>query len=114
MLTAPTRKVAGVLIESESDHTMDLADMEAKIKQNPEARFMLVSHMRGKLCDMDAVQAMCDAHDIVMIEDCAHSIGVFWNGVHTGHHAKVACYSCQAHKAINSGEGGFLCTGVGQ
>jgi dTDP-4-amino-4,6-dideoxygalactose transaminase len=99
-----------VLIESEPDHTMDLRDMEAKIKANPRAKFMLVSHMRGKLCDMDAVKAMCEKHGLTMVEDCAHSIGVFWGDTHTGHHAEVACFSCQAHKAINSGEGGFLCT----
>lgn len=103
---------AGVLIESEADHTMDLADMEAKIAAHPDARFMLVSHMRGKLCDMDEVKLMCDKHNITMIEDCAHSVGVFWDGVHTGHHSVAACFSCQSHKALNSGEGGFLCTGA--
>lgn len=100
----------GVFIESERDHTMDLNDMEAKIKAHPEAKFMLVSHMRGKLCDMDKVKAMCDEHDITMVEDCAHSVGVYWGDKHTGHHSKVACFSCQSNKALNSGEGGFLCT----
>jgi dTDP-4-amino-4,6-dideoxygalactose transaminase len=105
-------KYAGVLIESENDHTMDLKDMEAKIKAHPEAKYMLVSHMRGKVCDMDKVKELCDAQGITMIEDCAHSVGVFWDGKHTGHHAVVACFSCQSNKALNSGEGGFLCTGV--
>jgi dTDP-4-amino-4,6-dideoxygalactose transaminase len=101
-----------VLIESEADHTMDLEDMKEKILAHPEARFMLVSHMRGKLCDMDKVVEMCKKHDITMIEDCAHTTGVFWGDAHTGHHGIVSCYSTQSHKAINSGEGGFLCTGV--
>lgn len=90
---------------------MDLKDMEAKIKAHPEAKFMLVSHMRGKLCDMDKVKDMCAAHGITMVEDCAHSVGVFWGEQHTGHHGIAACFSTQSHKAINSGEGGFLCTG---
>ena len=55
---------------------------------------------------------MCDKHSITMVEDCAHSVGVYWGAKHTGHHAKVACFSCQSHKAINSGEGGFMCTGA--
>lgn len=90
---------------------MDLKDMEAKIKAHPEAKFMLVSHMRGKLCDMDKVKEMCDANGITMVEDCAHSVGVFWGEEHTGHHGIASCFSTQSHKAINSGEGGFLCTG---
>ena len=102
----------GVFIESEADHTMDLNDMEAKIRAHPEAKFMLVSHMRGKLCDMDRVKEMCEAHGITMVEDCAHSVGVFWGEEHTGHHGIAACFSTQSHKAINSGEGGFLCTGM--
>ena len=101
-----------MLIESEDDHTMDLADMEAKIAAHPEARFMLVSHMRGKLCDMDKVVEICKKHDIVLMEDCAHTTGVFWGEEHTGHHGVLACYSTQSHKAMNSGEGGFLCTGA--
>eukprot|EP00892_Ulva_mutabilis_P007538 jgi/Ulvmu1/5156/UM021_0173.1 len=100
----------GVFVESEDDHTMDLNDMECKIKAHPEAKFMLVSHMRGKLCDMDRVREMCDAHGITMVEDCAHSVGVFWGEKHTGHHGIAACFSTQSHKAINSGEGGFMCT----
>lgn len=100
----------GVLVESEDDHTMDLKDMEAKIAAHPEARFMLVSHMRGKLCDMDKVVELCKKHDIVLVEDCAHAIGVFWGEKHSGHHGVVSCFSTQSHKAINSGEGGFLCT----
>jgi dTDP-4-amino-4,6-dideoxygalactose transaminase len=102
----------GVLIESEDDHTMDLNDMEAKIAAHPEARFMLVSHMRGKLCDMDKVVEVCKKHGIVLVEDCAHAIGVFWGDRHSGHHGVVSCFSTQSHKAINSGEGGFLCTGT--
>lgn len=91
---------------------MDLKDMEEKIAAHPEARFMLVSHMRGKLCDMDKVVEICEKHDITLVEDCAHAIGVFWGDQHSGHHACVSCFSSQSHKALNSGEGGFLCTGM--
>merc|ERR1719453_377027 len=45
-----------------------------------------------------------------MIEDCAHSLGVKWNGGHTGHHGRIACISSQSYKMLNSGEGGFLLT----
>ena len=91
---------------------MDLTDMEAKIAAHPEARFMLDSHMLGKLCDMVKVVEVCKKHDITLIEDCAHTTGVYWGEEHTGHHGVLACYSTQSHKAMNSGEGGFLCTGA--
>ena len=71
---------------------------------------MLISHMRGKLADMDAVKDACDRHNVILLEDCAHSLGVEWKGTHSGHVGKVAAISAQSYKMINSGEGGFLLT----
>eukprot|EP00966_Prymnesium_polylepis_P323365 7379565-Prymnesium_polylepis.1 len=66
--------------------------------------------MRGKVCDMDRVLAICDAHGLTLVEDCAHGCGVKYNGRQLGYHAKVSCYSTQSDKVINSGEGGFITT----
>merc|ERR1719203_403178 len=59
---------------------------------------------------MDKLKDACDRHGVTLLEDCAHSLGVEWNGVHTGHVGKVAAISAQSYKMINSGEGGFLIT----
>jgi dTDP-4-amino-4,6-dideoxygalactose transaminase len=64
--------------------------------------------MRGHLCDMAALMALCDRLGVQVIEDCAHTMGAAWNGVASGRHGVVACYSMQTYKHINSGEGGFL------
>ncbi|WP_415402554.1 DegT/DnrJ/EryC1/StrS family aminotransferase [Tateyamaria sp. SN3-11] len=87
--------------------TIDLDDLEAKLG---EARVLLLSHMRGHICDMDRLMAMCDAADVVVIEDCAHTMGGAWNGVPSGRHGTFGCYSCQTYKHVNSGEGGFIVT----
>ncbi len=87
--------------------TIDLDDLEAKLDQ---ARVLLLSHMRGHICDMDRLMAMCDAAGVTVIEDCAHTMGAAWNGVPSGRHGTVGCYSCQTYKHVNSGEGGFLVT----
>ena len=87
--------------------TIDLDDLESKLDQ---ARVLLLSHMRGHICDMDRLMAMCDAAHVTVIEDCAHTMGASWNGVPSGRHGAVGCYSCQTYKHVNSGEGGFLVT----
>ncbi|WP_299625534.1 aminotransferase class I/II-fold pyridoxal phosphate-dependent enzyme [uncultured Tateyamaria sp.] len=87
--------------------TIDLDDLEAKLDQ---ARVLLLSHMRGHICDMDRLMAMCDAASVTVIEDCAHTMGAAWNGVPSGRHGAIGCYSCQTYKHVNSGEGGFLVT----
>lgn len=99
-----------ILIETTSEFVCDLDDFEAKCKENPDVKFFLISHMRGKLADMDAVVEICKRHDIVLIEDCAHSLGVFWGDKHSGHSGVVSAISTQAYKMLNSGEGGVVVT----
>ena len=87
--------------------TLDLDDLASKIDQ---ARVLLLSHMRGHICDMEQLMAMCDAAGVKVVEDCAHTMGAAWNGVPSGRSGIVGCYSCQTYKHVNAGEGGFLVT----
>ena len=96
-----------VYVEVTEDLVIDLVDLEAKAG---EARVLLLSHMRGHLCDMDRLMEICDAAGIMVIEDCAHTMGAAWNGVPSGRHGRAGCYSTQTYKHMNSGEGGFLVT----
>ncbi|MEP3686775.1 MAG: aminotransferase class I/II-fold pyridoxal phosphate-dependent enzyme [Sulfitobacter dubius] len=86
---------------------IDLDDLAAKADQ---ADVLLLSHMRGHLVDMDALTALCDQHGILVIEDCAHTMGAAWNGKASGTQGKVGCFSCQTYKHVNAGEGGMLIT----
>ena len=96
-----------VFVGVTEDLTIDLADLAAKAGQ---ARVLLLSHMRGHICDMDRLMEICDAAGITVIEDCAHTMGGAWNGVPSGRHGAVGCYSTQTYKHMNSGEGGLLIT----
>ncbi|BBU56071.1 aminotransferase DegT [Mameliella alba] len=89
------------------DLVIDLDDLAA---QADRARILMLSHMRGHLCDMDRLMAICDAAGITVIEDCAHTMGAAWNGVPSGRHGALGCYSMQTYKHVNSGEGGLLVT----
>jgi dTDP-4-amino-4,6-dideoxygalactose transaminase len=96
-----------VFVGVTEDLTIDLDDLDAK---GGQARVLLLSHMRGHICDMDALMAICDRHGIQVVEDCAHTMGAAWNGVPSGRHGVVGCYSCQTYKHVNAGEGGLLVT----
>jgi dTDP-4-amino-4,6-dideoxygalactose transaminase len=100
-----------VLVETTEDFTIDLDDLERKAATG-ESRFLLLSHMRGHLVDMDRLMAICDRHNIAVIEDCAHTMGATWKGRKSGTFGQVACFSTQTYKHINSGEGGFLTTDI--
>ncbi len=86
---------------------LDLDDLAAKAG---EGGVLLLSHMRGHICDMERIMEICDAADIMVIEDCAHTMGAAWKGKPSGTWGKVGCYSCQTYKHVNAGEGGLFVT----
>ena len=95
------------LVEIIDDYTIDLDDLEGKAG---EAKWFMLSHMRGHITNMDRVKEICKAHDLTLIEDCAHTMGASWNGKKSGSFGEAACFSTQTYKHINSGEGGLLVT----
>lgn len=98
-----------VFVDVTEDLTIDLAHLEAQAKATG-ARVLLLSHMRGHVCDMEALMTLCERLGVRVIEDCAHTMGAKWKGVPSGRHGAVGCYSTQTYKHMNSGEGGFLVT----
>ena len=98
---------APVFDDVTEDLTIDLNDLRAKADQ---ADVLMLIHMRGHLCDMDALLQICDAHGIKVIEDCAHTMGAKWKGRQSGCDGVIGCYSTQTYKHMNSGEGGLLVT----
>ncbi|WP_395540451.1 DegT/DnrJ/EryC1/StrS family aminotransferase [Neotabrizicola sp. sgz301269] len=98
-----------VLVEVTEDLVLDLDDLVLKAKASG-ARLLLLSHMRGHVCDMDRLMAICGDLGVTVIEDCAHTMGAEWRGVPSGRHGLIGCYSTQTYKHMNSGEGGLLVT----
>jgi dTDP-4-amino-4,6-dideoxygalactose transaminase len=98
-----------LLVEINPDYCVDLTHLETMMQQS-KARFFMISHMRGHIADMDAVLALCRQHQVILIEDCAHTMGASWNGKKSGTFGKAACFSTQTYKHLNSGEGGLLTT----
>lgn len=96
-----------VLVEITDQMVIDLEDLAHKIDASG-ARLLLISHMRGRLVDMDALMALLDRAGVALIEDCAHTMGAAWAGRSSGRFGQAACFSSQTYKHVNSGEGGFL------
>ena len=96
-----------VFVEVTEDLVLDFADLEVKARASG-ARVLMLSHMRGHLCDMEALVELCGHLGVTIIEDCAHTMGAAWKGVPSGRQGLIGCYSMQTYKHMNSGEGGFL------
>ncbi len=98
-----------VLVETTDDLVIDLDDLAAKAR-SCGAGVLLLSHMRGHICDMDRLDALARERGLRVIEDCAHTMGARWNGRRSGSFGLAACFSTQTYKHLNSGEGGLLTT----
>ncbi|WP_120501825.1 DegT/DnrJ/EryC1/StrS aminotransferase family protein [Roseovarius sp. EL26] len=96
-----------VLCEVGDNYRIDMADFEAKLD---DVQAVIISHMRGHTSDMDAIMALCEAKDIPVVEDAAHSLGTVWGGRNVGTIGRVGCFSFQSYKLVNAGEGGILIT----
>ena len=99
-----------IYVDCDSEYVIDLEDLKDKIEANPDAKFFVLSYMRGHIPDLDKVKNICDKAGIYLIEDCAHSLGAEWKGELVGHHGEIACFSTQSYKMLNSGEGGLIAT----
>jgi len=98
-----------VFVECTEDYTIDVADLDEKAGRSG-AKYLLLSHMRGHIADMDRISGTADKYGLCLIEDCAHTMGARWGDRHTGTFGIIGCFSTQTYKHINSGEGGLLVT----
>jgi dTDP-4-amino-4,6-dideoxygalactose transaminase len=97
-----------VLFDVAANYRIDVDDFEAKLSHDIKA--VIISHMRGHTSDMDAIMALCEARDVPVIEDAAHSLGTLWSGRKIGTIGAIGCFSFQSFKLMNAGEGGMLTT----
>ncbi|MEA2273547.1 MAG: perosamine synthetase [Solirubrobacteraceae bacterium] len=76
-------------------------------RHRPAAAFLV--HIGGHIAfDVEAIADYCAAHDIFLIEDCAHAHGARWDDRRPGTWGDCGVYSFYATKTISTCEGGML------
>jgi len=96
-----------IFVEINENLVLDLDDLAEKAKSSG-ARFLLLSHMRGHIVDMNKLMKIVQEEDLILIEDCAHTMGAKWGQKKSGNFGLAACFSTQTYKHLNSGEGGLI------
>ncbi|WP_211163452.1 DegT/DnrJ/EryC1/StrS family aminotransferase [Azoarcus taiwanensis] len=89
---------------------IDIARVEAAISERTAA--VLPVHLYGQPADMKALRALCDAHRLWLIEDCAQSFGArAEGGAYTGSIGEFGCFSFFPSKNLGCyGDGGLVTT----
>lgn len=75
---------------------------------NEHTKVIVVVHYAGVACDMDAIMELARKHDLLVVEDAAHSIDSFYKGRPLGSVGHLGAFSFHETKNISSGEGGML------
>lgn len=88
--------------------TMDPADLARKITSRSKA--IMVVHLFGQPTDMDPINELAKAHNLVVLEDCAEAHGAQYKGRTVGSIGDIGCFSFFANKIVTTGEGGMLTT----
>jgi perosamine synthetase len=81
-------------------------DIERKITRRTKA--VIVVHLAGHPCDMDAIHELAKAKGIKVIEDAAHACGAEYKGKQIGSISDLTCFSFHAVKNLTTGEGGAI------
>ena len=87
---------------------IDPADLERKI--TPKSKVVLVQHTFGLPANLDEILKICEKYNLILIEDCAHSLGAEYKGRKVGTFGKAAFFSFGRDKVISSIYGGMAVT----
>ena len=100
-----------VFIDTEYDTwNMDPTALEKAFELYPEVKVVVMAHLYGTPGKIDELQAVCDRHGAIIIEDAAESLGATYKGVQTGTFGAYNCISFNGNKIITGSSGGMLLT----
>ncbi len=122
VITTPMTAFATVLAILRAGATPVLADIDARTAIldpasvarciGPRTRAVMVVHLYGQAGPLDRLLALCQAHDLHLVEDCAQAHGARWNGSPVGTFGAFAGWSFYPTKNLGAlGDGGAVSTG---
>ncbi|NNM24133.1 MAG: DegT/DnrJ/EryC1/StrS family aminotransferase [Flavobacteriaceae bacterium] len=97
-----------VLVDIDDTLTLDPKAVEAAITSR--TRCIMPVHMCGSMADLKALKAICDKHDLLLLEDACQAIGGSFEGKPLGSYGDLGCFSFDFVKTITCGEGGGIIT----
>lgn len=102
--------LGAVPILADVDDTLTLNPTKVEKAITAKTKAVMPVHMCGSMADLDALQAICSKHDLLLIEDACQAIGGTYKGKPLGSIGDLGCFSFDYVKTITCGEGGALIT----
>jgi perosamine synthetase len=90
--------------------TYNIDPIHAEKLIGPKTKGILIVHQIGLPADIDAFKALCQKHNLKLIEDAACAAGSGYKGKKIGYHSDLVCFSFHPRKVITTGDGGMITT----
>lgn len=94
-------------------HTYNLDPQSVESRITEKTKAILVVHLAGNPCDMDAIMSIAKKHDLKVIEDCAQSYLARHKGRLVGTIGDYGCFSTNDFKHMSTGDGGIVTVNSG-
>ena len=102
--------IGALPVFADIDETLCLSADGIRKAITPKTKAIALVHMCGQMADMDAIMAVVNEHNLVLVEDAGQAMGASYKGVSTGLWGKTGAYSFDFFKIATAGEGGIMVT----
>jgi len=89
-------------------YNIDVAQLEAAI--TPRTKAIMLAHTLGNPFNLEVVTALCQKHQLWLVEDCCDALGSTYQGRKVGTFGDIATLSFYPAHHITMGEGGAVFT----
>ena len=91
-------------------YNISAREAEKVLKKEKNVKAVIIVHLYGMPCDMDAFNKLKKKYKFVLIEDCAQAHGARFKGKVVGSFGDASAFSFYATKNVTTGEGGLILT----
>ena len=95
-----------IIVEIDDTLTLDIDAVKAAV--TPKTKAIMPVHMCGSMANLNALIAICEAHNLILIEDACQAIGGTYDGKALGTIGDLGCFSFDFVKTVTCGEGGVV------
>jgi 8-amino-3,8-dideoxy-alpha-D-manno-octulosonate transaminase len=97
-----------VVVDIDDTLTLDIEAVKSAI--TPKTKAIMPVHMCGSMANLHALKSICNAHNLLLIEDACQAIGGTYKGQALGTIGDLGCFSFDFVKTVTCGEGGVVIT----
>ena len=90
--------------------SLNIDPQEVAKRITPRTRAIIAVDFAGAPADLAELRALCDAHNLLLIEDASHALGADYHGRPVGSIADLTTFSFHPVKHVTTGEGGMVAT----